>query len=147
MHDVFADSFVATLVPALGHALLQFTWQGLVIGAIAVIALRLARNARPEVRYAIACMAMLACVVVPLASVLLQLGDTASASTVWRHAMPMRVAGDGSVAANVDWLTRLDAARPAGLFLTGASYDGIGIPACIDQGRRAAAAVASHVVG
>ena len=44
-----------------------------------------------------------------------------------------------------DWLARLDAARPAGLVLTGASYDGIGIPACIDQGRRAAVAVASHV--
>ena len=44
-----------------------------------------------------------------------------------------------------DWLARVDAARPAGLVLTGASYDGIGIPACIDQGRRAAAAVAAHV--
>ena len=123
MHDVFADSFVATLVPALGHALLQFTWQGLVIGAIAVIALRLARDARPEVRYAIACMAMLACVVVPLVTVLLQLGGTASASTVMRHAMPMRVAGDGSVAANVDWLTRLDALQPriVALWAAGAS--------------------------
>ncbi len=44
-----------------------------------------------------------------------------------------------------DWLARVDAARPAGLFLTGASYDGIGIPACIDQGRRTAAAVAAHL--
>jgi oxygen-dependent protoporphyrinogen oxidase len=45
-----------------------------------------------------------------------------------------------------EWLAAVDAARPRGLFLAGASYDGIGIPACIDQGRRAAAAVAAHLV-
>jgi protoporphyrinogen oxidase len=39
----------------------------------------------------------------------------------------------------------LAAATPTGLFLTGASYDGIGVPACIDQGRRTAAAVAAHL--
>jgi protoporphyrinogen/coproporphyrinogen III oxidase len=44
-----------------------------------------------------------------------------------------------------DWLAAVAAARPPGLFVAGASYDGIGIPACIDQGRRAAAAVASHL--
>jgi oxygen-dependent protoporphyrinogen oxidase len=46
-----------------------------------------------------------------------------------------------------DWLARVDAARPGGLFVSGASYDGIGIPACIDQGRRSAAAVVDHLQG
>jgi oxygen-dependent protoporphyrinogen oxidase len=46
-----------------------------------------------------------------------------------------------------EWLARVDAARPPGLVLAGASYDGIGIPACIDQGRRAAAAVVAHLAG
>ena len=35
-----------------------------------------------------------------------------------------------------DWLAAVDAALPAGLFVSGASYDGIGIPACIAQAPR-----------
>jgi protoporphyrinogen/coproporphyrinogen III oxidase len=44
-----------------------------------------------------------------------------------------------------DWLRRVEAALPPGVFVTGASYDGIGVPACIDQGQRTAAAVAAHL--
>jgi oxygen-dependent protoporphyrinogen oxidase len=44
-----------------------------------------------------------------------------------------------------DWLRRVAAALPAGVFVTGASYDGIGVPACVDQAERAAAAVAAHL--
>ena len=44
-----------------------------------------------------------------------------------------------------DWLAASRAGLPAGVFVTGASYDGIGIPACIDQAQRTAAAVASHL--
>lgn len=44
-----------------------------------------------------------------------------------------------------DWLGRVTAALPAGLYVTGASYDGIGIPACIDQARRTATLVAADV--
>ena len=44
-----------------------------------------------------------------------------------------------------EWLQRVEAARPAGLFVCGASYDGIGIPACIDQAQRTAARVAAHL--
>ena len=32
-----------------------------------------------------------------------------------------------------DWLARVVAALPAGLVVTGASYGGIGVPACIAQ--------------
>jgi protoporphyrinogen oxidase len=37
------------------------------------------------------------------------------------------------------------AALPDGLVVTGASYDGIGIPACIDQAQRAARGVATRL--
>ena len=40
------------------------------------------------------------------------------------------------------WLDRVDAALPAGLFVTGASYRGIGIPACVAQAEATARAVA-----
>ena len=39
------------------------------------------------------------------------------------------------------WLADVDAATPAGLFLTGASYRGIGVPACIADAEAIAAAV------
>jgi protoporphyrinogen/coproporphyrinogen III oxidase len=41
------------------------------------------------------------------------------------------------------WLDRVDAAVPAGLFVTGASYRGIGIPACVAQAMATARAVAT----
>ncbi len=44
-----------------------------------------------------------------------------------------------------EWLQRVGSSLPPGLFVTGASYDGIGVPACIDQGRRTTAAVAAHL--
>ncbi len=37
--------------------------------------------------------------------------------------------------------------RPPGVRLAGAAYRGIGIPACIDQGRRAARALTTSLVG
>ena len=49
------------LVPVLGRALLNFLWQGALIGLVATVLLQAARNARPQLRYAIACLALLAC--------------------------------------------------------------------------------------
>src|SRR5207342_191282 len=61
------------LVPALGHALLHFLWQGALIGLTAAIVLQLLRDARPQLRYAVACLALLACALVPMLGVLLEL--------------------------------------------------------------------------
>ncbi|MET0143238.1 MAG: protoporphyrinogen oxidase [Ilumatobacteraceae bacterium] len=44
-----------------------------------------------------------------------------------------------------DWLARVRAALPLGMYVTGASYDGIGIPACIAQGQATAAAVIAGI--
>jgi oxygen-dependent protoporphyrinogen oxidase len=43
------------------------------------------------------------------------------------------------------WLAAVSAALPAGLVVTGASYDGIGIPACVDQAQRTARDVAAQL--
>ncbi|MCI4566664.1 M56 family metallopeptidase [Lysobacter sp. CFH 32150] len=72
--------FLATLVPALGHALLHFLWQGALIGLLAALALHALRHARPQARYAVACLALLACVLVPLVTVIAHLVATSSAS-------------------------------------------------------------------
>jgi beta-lactamase regulating signal transducer with metallopeptidase domain len=55
----------AMLVPALATTLLQFLWQGTLVGLLAWLVLGLLRNARPQARYAVACAALLACVLLP----------------------------------------------------------------------------------
>ena len=54
------------LVPVLGRALLHFVWQGAVIGVVAALVLHAMRDARPHARYAVACLALLACALAPL---------------------------------------------------------------------------------
>lgn len=54
-------------IAALSLTLLQFLWQGLAIGVLALMALVALKNARPQARYAVAASALLAC---PLALVL-----------------------------------------------------------------------------
>jgi beta-lactamase regulating signal transducer with metallopeptidase domain len=54
------------LAPALADVLVRFVWQGAAIGVLAWTALALLRDARPQARYAVACLALLSCVVVPV---------------------------------------------------------------------------------
>jgi beta-lactamase regulating signal transducer with metallopeptidase domain len=61
---------LASLVPLLGLALLHFIWQGALIGLLAAVTLEALRNARPQARYAVACLALLACVLAPVATML-----------------------------------------------------------------------------
>ena len=57
-------------VPALGWALLHFVWQGVTIGLLAGVVLALLRNARPQWRYAVCTVALLACLGLPLGHLL-----------------------------------------------------------------------------
>jgi beta-lactamase regulating signal transducer with metallopeptidase domain len=57
-------------VQALGWALLHFLWQGALVGALAAGVLALLRDARPQARYAVACLALLACLLLPVATML-----------------------------------------------------------------------------
>jgi beta-lactamase regulating signal transducer with metallopeptidase domain/uncharacterized coiled-coil DUF342 family protein len=58
------------LIGALGWALLDFLWQGLLVGALAALVLHGLRNSRPQARYAVACIALAACLALPLAGLL-----------------------------------------------------------------------------
>ena len=76
------NELLAFLVPALGRALLHFLWQGALIGMIAALLLHALRDARPQVRYAVACVAMLACALAPILGIawtLMQRGEAAPA--------------------------------------------------------------------
>lgn len=52
-------------------AIVHFIWQGFLVGLIAWPALALARNARPQTRYAIACLGLLLCAALPIAQFML----------------------------------------------------------------------------
>ncbi len=119
MHEV-----IERLIPAIGQALVDFTWQGALIGAVAALLLRGARHAKPQVRYAIACLALLAYAVVPLASVLLALRDPAPASLAFQaYVADATVRTIGSENASLDWPSRLAAMQPmiVALWAAGAS--------------------------
>ena len=60
----------ATLTAAVGWALLGTLWQGLAIGILAALALRMARSQSARWRYAICCASLLACAVLPIWQVL-----------------------------------------------------------------------------
>ena len=50
------NELIDGLVPVLGRALLHFLWQGTLIALLAAMALHLLRDARPQLRYAVACL-------------------------------------------------------------------------------------------
>lgn len=70
-----SDAFV----PVLARVLVDFIWQGALIGLLAWLALTLLRNARPQWRYAAACLALLACALLPIARFLLAIGAAGDA--------------------------------------------------------------------
>jgi D-alanyl-D-alanine endopeptidase (penicillin-binding protein 7) len=70
----------AGLVNGLGWALLHFVWQGALIGCATAVLLVALRNARPERRYAVACVALLLCVAWPLADFVTMLLDDRNAA-------------------------------------------------------------------
>ncbi len=57
---------IALLIPMLAATLLHFLWQGTLVGILAWMLLSLLPAARPQTRYAIACVALLACVLLPV---------------------------------------------------------------------------------
>ena len=71
---------VLELVPLLGRALLHFLWQGTLIGLVAALALQLLARSRPQARYAVACLALLACVLAPAVTLVAGLAGAEAAA-------------------------------------------------------------------
>ncbi len=127
------NDFLAIVVPALGHSLLHFLWQGTLIGVFAMLALYGLRHARPQARYAVACLALFACVLVPVLTTIAQLAASAlpASSAVLRVLLPPISSGaDASVGQGVlafaatarsttvsSWIVALWAAGTVAMFL------------------------------
>jgi bla regulator protein BlaR1 len=60
------SNLTQTLIQALGWSLVHFIWQGCVIALILAVALVLTRKAKAQLRYAIACAALLLCAALPV---------------------------------------------------------------------------------
>jgi beta-lactamase regulating signal transducer with metallopeptidase domain/predicted nucleic acid-binding Zn-ribbon protein len=69
------NPLLQSLIPSLAWALLDFVWQGLLVGWAAALALNLLRSARPQTRYAIACAALLLCAALPISGVVMRMQD------------------------------------------------------------------------
>jgi len=69
---------MTAMTGALGWTLLHFLWQGVLIGTAAALVLSGLRKASPQLRYLVACAAMLACIAWPAAELAarLQAGNT-----------------------------------------------------------------------
>ena len=72
------------LAPALAEVLVRFVWQGAAIGVLAWASLALLRDARPQARYAVACLALLSCLLVPAFALVrgLVAGDAAATGSI-----------------------------------------------------------------
>ena len=110
-------------VPSLGWALLHFVWQGALIGCATAVLLVALRNARPERRYGVACVALLLCVAWPVADFVAMLLDdrnAAAARVLPLPSAPAAVLRDavGLLAwlqQHLDWIVRAWAACAAAL--------------------------------
>ncbi|HNX94477.1 MAG TPA: M56 family metallopeptidase [Holophaga sp.] len=60
----------AAFLSALAWALIHFLWQGVVLGLGTWVLLRFLRKARPQTRYALACLALIGCLVLPVTGVI-----------------------------------------------------------------------------
>jgi D-alanyl-D-alanine endopeptidase (penicillin-binding protein 7) len=68
------------LIAALGWTLVHFVWQGALIGCVVAVLLVALRNARPETRYAVACLGLLLCLAWPAIDLALLLRASEAAS-------------------------------------------------------------------
>lgn len=72
----------AAWISALGWSLLDFVWQGALIGCVAAVLLGLMGRARPQWRYLAACGALLLCAALPVAGMLARVASSASVAGV-----------------------------------------------------------------
>lgn len=143
--SVLTPSFVSTL----GWALVHFLWQGLALGMAAAVALMLLRNARPQLRYAVACLALALCVVLPVAGMVRGLYAEASVTAQSTPAIVHAVAATANLAVvpPTSWRTMLQTRLPwiVALWSLGAGLLALRMAlglAWVDRARRAHASVA-----
>lgn len=108
------SALASSLVPSLGWALVHFIWQGLAVGMAAALALMLLRNARPQLRYAVACAALALCVALPVIGIVrgLHADETAVVPTASVVVSAVDSAVDLPIASLSSWRSALQSRLP-----------------------------------
>lgn len=88
------------LVSQLGWVLLDFVWQGALIGCATAVLLLALRNARAEMRYVAACSGLLLCLLWPACALVLRMGGDADGAA----ALPLGQLLSGGAAQADSWL-------------------------------------------
>lgn len=106
------NELFGTAASSLAWALIDFLWQGLLVGWVAALLLALMRKARPQARYLVACGALLLCAALPLAGMLMRMAeaDAGAASS----ALPVAAANTVAAAVSALPMAAIDAGRFAG---------------------------------
>lgn len=104
------NELLAHAAPALAWALIDFLWQGLLVGWAAALLLAAMRKARPQARYAVSCGALLLCAALPLAGAVQRLAQAEAGAVA--SLLPLAVAGEAAPRALQSVV--LDAGRFAG---------------------------------
>lgn len=86
----------APLIGALAWTLIDFAWQGLLLGGAAALSLALLRHARPQARYAVACAALLCCLAWPALELAVRLDAVRADGAA---ALPAAAAANAGIAA------------------------------------------------
>jgi beta-lactamase regulating signal transducer with metallopeptidase domain len=113
----------AAWMSALAWSLLDFVWQGALVGCAAAVLLGLLGRARPQWRYLMACGALLLCVALPLAGMVARMAGQSDAGAAFRapsallQALPAATtataaAGQGALAAAWNLAGWRDALQP-----------------------------------
>ena len=111
------------LVSALGWTLVHFLWQGALLGCVTALLLMALRRARPELRYALACAALMLCLLWPAVTLVALLDAGADGAAAQAALLPPGAAMAGSAAGGVlswlqghlDWIVGAWGACAAGL--------------------------------
>ncbi|MCC2958698.1 peptidase M56 [Massilia sp. IC2-477] len=106
------NALLDTAAPALAWALIDFLWQGLLVGWAAALLLALMRKASPQARYLVACAALLLCAALPVAGTVQRVLD-ANAGAVTTM-LPVTVTGQVSGTLPALPAMTIDAGRFAG---------------------------------
>lgn len=106
------NELLDTVAPALAWALIDFLWQGLLVGWAAALLLALMRKASPQARYLVACAALLLCAALPLAGTVQRVMDAGSG--VPTTMLPVTVTEQLAGAAAAAPVMAIDAGRFAG---------------------------------
>jgi bla regulator protein blaR1 len=69
------NAAMPNLMSAIGWTLVHFVWQGALVGCATALALTVLRNARPQMRYLVACGGLLACLAWPAADLFARLAS------------------------------------------------------------------------